>query len=203
MEESADAIKRRLSDRLLEASRQMNCFWLEQQRRDARLNSIVAQLRGILERRGAFMQVERKIHLGNGVFSFEHGGELLPFAPSFVSRNRSPIIYDENARCDRFLNELIYPAVHEDDVVLIQKFFGLCLLGNNLIQRMLILDGESGRGKTQLANVISGVVGRENTTQLRTKFLGERFETFRFLKKTLLVAVDVGEDFWAPKEQLY
>jgi hypothetical protein len=50
-EESVDAIKRRISDRLLEASRQMNCFWLERQRTDYRLNSIVAHLRGILERR--------------------------------------------------------------------------------------------------------------------------------------------------------
>ncbi len=199
VEESVDALKRRLSDRLLEASRQTNCFWLERQRSDSRLNSIVAHLRGILERRGAFAQVERKIHLANGVFSFENGGALLPFAPPFVSRNRSPITFDENARCDRFLNELIYPAVHKDDVVLIQKFFGLCLLGNNLIQRMLILDGKSGRGKTQLANVIRGVVGGENTTQLRTEFLGERFETYRFLKKTLLVAVDVNPNFLSTK----
>ena len=84
----------------------------------------MAQLRGILERRGAFVQGERKIHLDNGVFSFEDGGELLPFSPAYVSRNRSPIIFDENARCDRFLHELVFPAVDKDDMVLIQKFFG-------------------------------------------------------------------------------
>ena len=64
---------------------------------------------------------------------------------------------------------------------------------------MLILDGESARGKTQLANVIQAVVGRENVTQLRTRFLGDRFETFRFLKKTLLVGVDVEPDFLSTK----
>ena len=47
-----------------------------------------------------------------------------------------------------------------EDAVLLQKYAGLCLLGHNLIQRMLILDGESARGKTQLANVIQAVVGR-------------------------------------------
>jgi hypothetical protein len=78
-EESADAIKRRISDRLLEASRQMNCFELEQQRSNSRLNNIVAQLLGIVERRGAFAQRERRIHLANGIFRFENGGELLPF----------------------------------------------------------------------------------------------------------------------------
>ena len=102
-EESADAIKRRFSDRLLKASRQMNCFELEKQRSDSRLNSIVAQLRGIVERRGAFVQRERRIHLANGVFSFENGGSLLPFSPNLLSRNRSPIVFDENANCDRIL----------------------------------------------------------------------------------------------------
>ena len=125
-EESADAIKRRISDRLLKASRQMNCFELEKQRSDSRLNSIVAHLRGIVERRGAFVQQERRIHLANGVFSFGNGGELLPFSPVYVSRNRSPIVFDENARCDRFLNELVIPAVHKDDILLLQKYAGQC-----------------------------------------------------------------------------
>jgi Family of unknown function (DUF5906) len=198
-EGSVDAIKRRLSDRLLEASRQMKCPWLEKQRSDSRLNSVVAHLRGIVEHRGAFAQRERRIHLGNGVFRFDNGGELLPFSPAFVSRNRSPIVFDENATCDRFLNELVIPAVHPEDLVLLQKYAGLCLLGDNLVQRMLILDGESARGKTQLANVIQAIVGRENVTQLRTKWLAERFETYRFLKKTLLVGVDVEPDFLSTK----
>src|SRR5205823_846958 len=145
------------------------------------LNCIAAQLRGIVEWRGAFAQRQRRIHLANGVFSFDNGGELLDFSPAFVSRNRSPTAFDESARCERFLNELLRPAVHAEDVVLIQKYGGLSLLGNNLIQRMLVLDGESARGKTQLANVIQAVIGRENVTQLRTKWLGERFETYRFL----------------------
>ena len=199
VEESVDAIKRRLSERLLEAGRQTNCPWLEKQRSDSRLNSIAAHLRGIVERRGAFADRERRIHLVNGVFSFEKGGELLPFSPAFVSRNRSPIVFDENAKCDRFLNELVYPAMHTEDVVLVQKYFGQCLLGTNLIQRILILDGLSERGKTQLANIFQAVVGRANRTQLRTEWLADRFETFRFVKKTLLVGVDVAPDFLSTK----
>jgi putative DNA primase/helicase len=198
-EESVDVIKRRVSDRLLEASRRMKCFWLEKQRSDSRLNSIAAQLRGILERRGAFVQRQRRIHLANGVFSFENGVELLPFSPVHISRNRSPIVFGENARCNRFLNELVNPAVHKDDILLLQKYAGQCLLGNNLVQRMLILDGESARGKTQFANALQGIIGRENVTQLRTKYLSDRFETFRFLKKTLVVGVDVEPDFLSTK----
>jgi putative DNA primase/helicase len=196
---SVDLVKRRLSDRLLEASRQMNCFFLEKQRTDARLNNIEAHLRGIVERRNAFVQRERRIHLANGIFLFENGGELLPFSPAFLSRNRSPIVFDERATCPRFLNELVYPAMRKDEVVLMQKYFGLCLLGLNLIQRLLIFDGLSERGKTQLANAIQAVVGRLNCTQLRTEWLADRFETYRFIKKTLLVGVDVAPNFLSTK----
>src|SRR4029453_3797437 len=176
-----------------------NCFWLQKQRTDSLLNSIAAQLRGVVERRSAFAQRQRRIHLANGVFSFENGGSLLPFSPNLLSRNRSPIAFDENAKGERFLDELVRPAVHPEDVVLIQKYGGLSLLGVNLIQRILILAGESPRGKNKLANVIQGVVGRENVTQLRTKWLNERFETYRFLKKTLLIGVDVEPDFLSTK----
>lgn len=196
---SVDAVKLLLSNRLLAASRQMNLQWLEKQRRDSKLTSIVAHLRGVVEKRGAFTKDAKHIHLANGVFSFKHGGELLPFSSEFISRNRSPIAFDENAKCERFLNELVLPAVREDDVRLLQEYVGMCLLGNNIIQRMLILDGESARGKTQFCNVVQGIIGRENVTQLRTKFLGDRFETYRFLRKTLLVGVDVEPDFLSTK----
>ena len=38
-----------------------------------------------------------------------------------------------------------------------------------------------------------------NVTQLRTKHLAERFELFRYLKRTLLVGVDVEADFLSTK----
>ena len=194
-EVSVDAIKRQLSERLLEASRQLKCFWLQTQRTNTRLDDIVGHLRGIVERRGAFMHEGPRIHLKNGIFIFENGGELIPFSPEIISRNASPIVFDVKATCPRFLNELVLPAMPKDDVVLMQKYFGQCLLGFNLIQRMLILDGFAKRGKSQLANVIQAVVGHLNCTQLRTKLLDERFETYRFLKKTLLTSIDVAPNF--------
>ena len=199
-EESADAIKRRISDRLLEASRQMNCFELEKQRSDSRLNNIVAQLRGIVERRGAFAATGAADSSGRmASFDSKMAANCCRSLRRLSAATASPIVFDENAKCERFLNELVWPAMHEDDVVLVQKYFGQCLLGNNLIQRMLIFDGLSERGKTQLANAIQAVVGRANCTQLRTKWLADRFETYRFTKKTLLVGVDVAPNFFSTK----
>jgi phage/plasmid-associated DNA primase len=198
--ESVDVIRMKIANRMLEASRQSNVFDLQKKRTANTLNNVISHLRGIVERRGAFTERRRVIHLANGMIVFNGGeAELLPFSPEFRSRNRSPIAFDENAKCERFLNELLLPAVHPEDVELLQKFAGMFLLGYNPAQRLLILDGESARGKTQFANVMQGLVGMVNVTQLRTKHLAERFELFRYLKKTLLVGVDVEADFLSTK----
>ena len=198
--ESADAIRAKISGRMLEVSRQANVFDLQKRRTATTLHNVISHLRGMVERRGAFAERRQFIHLANGVMVFTgSNAELRPFSPDFRSRNRSPIAFDENAKCDRFLNELVLPAVHHEDVELLQKFAGMYLLGFNPAQRFLILDGEAGRGKTQFANVMQGIVGMANVTQLRTKHLAERFELYRYLKKTLLVGVDVEADFLSTK----
>lgn len=200
--ESNDAIRTKSASRILEASRQMNAFELQTLRSASTLNNVTSHLRGIVERRGVFSQKKKMIHLANGVLVFNaetNDFDLYPFSPEFYSRNRSPIAFDPNARCDQFLNELILPAVAPEDAELLQKFAGMFLLGHNRAQRFLVLDGEAGRGKSQFAIVIQGVVGQENCTQLRTKHLGERFELYRFLFKTMAVGVDVEPDFLRTK----
>jgi P4 family phage/plasmid primase-like protien len=192
-----DSVKLRIGERLLRASRQMNALSLERKRTARLLANIEMHLRGISERRGAFSQRKNLVHVQNGVIQFADDGmvNLLSFSPELISRNGSPIRYDPDAECPRFLNELLLPAVEPDDAILIQKYAGVCLYGRNIIQRMLILDGEAARGKTTLANVIQLLVGQTNCTQLRTRLLHERFEIFRFLRKTLLIGVDVAADF--------
>lgn len=194
---STDSIKCSTSSSMLEASRKNQRFAkLANHRSSRELGAIVSQLRGIAEKRGAFSKPSTIIHLRNCVLRINEGEiHQCEFSPDFLSRNRSPIAFDPDARCPRFLGELLEPAVHPEDVILIQKFVGQCLLGINLIQRILMLVGLSARGKSQLANCIQQIVGMVNVTQLRTQHLHERFELFKFLRRTLLVGVDVDSDF--------
>jgi putative DNA primase/helicase len=198
---SPDLIKQVVSHRMLEMSRKDEALsGLENLRNDGRLSAVVSQLRGIAEFRNAFSDRPRAVHLANCMLRLENGTvEPALFSPDFRSRNRSPVPFDAKAQCPRFLNELVLPAVHPEDVLLLQKMAGQCLLGENLIQRFLILDGEPGRGKSQYGIVLQYLVGRENVTQLRTDHLNERFELFRFLRRTLLVGVDVDADFLTSK----
>lgn len=194
---SEDLLKQEVSMRILEVSRELKMPSLETKRTNATLNHVLAQLRGIAEKKGAFNGAKNYVHLANCMIVFGDNGEMTPepFSPDFYSRNQSPIPYDEKAKCPRFENELLNPAVTPDDALLIQKYLGLALLGRNLPQRFLILDGLAGRGKSQLALIFEKIVGSCNVTELRTHHLDDRFELYRYLKKTLLVGVDVPGGF--------
>jgi len=194
-------IKKEIAGRILEISRERNIPSLERLKKNSVLTNIIAHLKGIAERRNAFVKQSHFVHLGNGVLRFNNSGtvDFVKFSPTFFSRNQSPICYDPNAKCERFKNELLYPAVTPEDAILIQKYAGLSLLGNNLLQRLIIFDGETERGKTTLALVIQKFVGLNNVTELRTRHLAERFELFRYLKKTLLIGIDVPGNFLSQK----
>lgn len=168
------------------------------------MNALVAMLKGSVERWRAFeRQICPKtnrpralIHLQNGMLDLdEETPQLLPFAPEYYSRNQLAVSLREDAKCPRFLGELLGGAVSLDDIVLMQKYAGQILLGVNLAQKLLILTGTAGGGKSTFVNAIAEIIGRINIAQLRTEHLAERFEIFGFLDKTLLLGVDVPGDF--------
>jgi len=196
-EVSEAKIRQEISNRLLKVSRERSLAELEEKRTNSALVQITSQLKGIAEARDVFINKKKIIHLANGVIEFKDNNiaDFVGFSPYFYSRNSSPINFDINAKCERFLNELLGPALPDDDITLLQKYTGLCLLGNNLIQRFLILDGGAGTGKSTLSTITQKLIGMNNVSELRTKHLSERFELYRFRKKTLLVGVDVTGGF--------
>jgi P4 family phage/plasmid primase-like protien len=193
------SIKTVIAERMLDHAEGELAALIEH-RSDARLTAIVNVLKGIVEKRNIFDDRSPAIHLANCMIQIT-GQQIrkIGFSPSFNSRNQSPIIFDPRAECPRFLSELVLPAVHPDDVHILQKMMGQALLGKNPSQRFLILDGEGGRGKTQFVNVVSLLVGLMNCQQLRTDHLGDRFELFRVIGKTLLTGSDVPGDFMQTK----
>lgn len=194
---TSEAIRETISARILEVSRESQQFSLEVQITLTKLKAVVGALMGIAEKRGVFLTKQRFIHVANGVIRLGEDNDVTfgGFSPEDYSRNQSPYAFDGEAECPRFLNELIYPAVEPDDAGLLQRWAGLALYGYNLPQRLLILDGTANGGKGTLVRIIQALVGLTNSYQLRTDCLLERFETFRFRGKTLLIGPDVAGDF--------
>ncbi|MFH1067895.1 MAG: phage/plasmid primase, P4 family, partial [bacterium] len=160
------------------------------------VKQILGFLKGVTEKTDAFKRTIPIIHVANGVL---HLGEdlhtLHTFAPEYYSRNRSETCFDPKAECPRFLNELLRPALSEEDILLLQLYAGQCLMGRNPSQKILLLRGTPGGGKSTLVAIIEIIVGIYNVAQLRVRLLDERFEIAGFVGKTLLCGKDVPGDF--------
>ena len=89
------------------------------------------------------------IHVANGMVEPHDDGtlELKQFSPVYYSRNQSEIMYDPTAQCPMFKERLLGPMLPQDDIEIIQRYGGQCLLGYNPTQTFLTLTGTAGGGK--------------------------------------------------------
>jgi P4 family phage/plasmid primase-like protien len=76
---------------------------------------------------------------------------------------------------------------------------GAMLTGRNSAQKLLLLTGTAGGGKSTLVTIIERIIGLQNVAELRPEHILERFETFSYLGKTLLTGKDVSADFLQQK----
>jgi len=166
------------------------------------LSSLDSQLKGHIERPAFFdlgansLLRENVIHVQNGMLHVTGAtAELRPFHPDYRSLNQIDIAYDPLATCEKFQTELLDHALSHDDQSLLQKYCGQLLLGRNLTQTILILEGKGGSGKGTIAEIIDGVVGETNIAELRTQHLESRFEIGSYYGKTLIAGRDVPGRF--------
>ncbi|PTX98218.1 hypothetical protein DB345_05125 [Spartobacteria bacterium LR76] len=144
--------------------------------------------------------VENAIVVKNGVLELTaEGGVLTTFHPRHRSRNQIPIDFNPEARCNRFLNEVLRPVLSEDDIEVLQTYMGSVLLGRNTSQRILLLCGPAGSGKSTVVEIIERLIGLENTAELRMDHLDGRFEMYSARNATLLTGKDVRSDFLGKK----
>lgn len=97
-----------------------------------------------------------RIHLANGTLLLD--GTFIP-TKEVIVRSRFPVCYNENAEEPtlwlRFLEDLLYP----EDIPCLQEYIGYCLIPSNKGQRMMVMKGSGGEGKSQIGVVLSRLFG--------------------------------------------
>ena len=126
------------------------------------VNSIPQKICNILEVLKLEAQVEDfppepdRVHLANGTLLLD--GTFIEGKPQIV-RNRLPVAYRPDAPEPilwlRFLNDLLYP----EDIPTLQEFLGYCLIPSNKGQRMMIIKGSGGEGKSQIGAMLGSIFG--------------------------------------------
>lgn len=95
------------------------------------------------------------VDVANGNYSLLHG-----FSPmKHITRHRLPVNYNPEApepeRWIAFLNDLLEP----EDIVTLQEYMGYCLIPTTLGQKMLIIVGQGGEGKSRIGVVMKELLG--------------------------------------------
>ena len=97
-----------------------------------------------------------RIHLANGTLMLD--GTFTEGRPEIV-RCRLPVAFNPNAptpaRWLVFLDGLLYP----EDIPTLQEYIGYCLIPSNKGQRMMVIKGNGGEGKSQIGAVLSALFG--------------------------------------------
>ena len=126
-----------------------------------------------------------RIHMANGTLLLD--GTFKEGKPRIV-RNRLPVEYHADAPKPEcwlhFLEALLYP----EDLVTLQEYIGYCLLPCNKGQRMMIIKGNGGEGKSQIGAVLTSIFG----TSMKDGSIGKISEN-RFARADLehvLLCVD-------------
>lgn len=136
------------------------------------------------------LQTDR-IHVANGTYHMDGGfTEEKEFC-----MNRLAVKYVSDAppptRWLQFLSELLY----EEDIPTVQEYLGYCLLPTTKGQKMLMLIGKGGEGKSRIGLVMNAIFGTSmNTTSI------QKVETNRFARADLeskLLMVDDDMDISA------
>lgn len=132
-----------------------------------------------------FRQSTESLHVENGVLDLREL-ELQSFSPEKPARWKLDVAWsqdpDSPKRFVRFLKAL-FPQPEDRDLAL--TVMAMALLGNPF-QKVVILIGPGGSGKSTLVKLMEELVGPEHATQLNLPHADERFQSAEWEGKLLL-----------------
>ena len=128
-----------------------------------------------------------RIHVENGTYFMDgHFSEEKSYC-----NNRLTVAYNPDApypvRWLRFLTELL----HQEDIPTLQEFLGYCLLLTTKGQKMLMMIGKGGEGKSRIGLVMRSLLGDSMNTTSIQKVESNRFSRADLENKLLMVDDDM------------
>ncbi len=97
-----------------------------------------------------------RIHLTNGTLFTN--GKFVEGKPEIVLL-RLPVAYNPNASKPEVWLKFLNGLLQEEDILTLQEFIGYCLIPSNKGQRMMIIKGNGGEGKSQIGAVLTAIFG--------------------------------------------
>ena len=128
-----------------------------------------------------------RLHVANGTLFLD--GRFVP--EKDYCRNRLPVAYDPDAPPPatwlRFLSQLLHP----EDIPTLQEFMGYCLIPSTKGQKMLMLIGRGGEGKSRIGPVLHALLGGNMATGSLAKVETNKFARADLEHELLMVDDDM------------
>ena len=128
------------------------------------------------------------IHLQNGVYHLPDGS----FQESrLFCQNRLPVRYDPKAASpDRWLT-FLHELLDDADIPTLQEYLGYCLIPSTKGQKMMLIVGKGGEGKSRIGLVMRSLLGDSMNTTSIQKVESNRFSRADLENKLLMVDDDM------------
>lgn len=131
----------------------------------------------------------------NGIYNID-SEEFCPFSSDIIITNKinwnfNPDAYSEIA--DKTLNKL--SCNNAQIRALLEEVIGYTFYRRNELRKAFILTGDKHNGKSTFLDMITNILGAENTCALDLKELGDRFKTAELFGKLANIGDDIGDEF--------
>lgn len=133
----------------------------------------------------------------NGIFNLEEK-TLENFSPDIIITNKINHDYNQDAWSEIAYQTLDKIACHDSNIrMLLEEVIGYCFYRRNELRKAFILTGEKHNGKSTFLDMITQLLGSENTVALDLNELGDRFKTAELFGKLANIGDDIGDEFIA------
>jgi len=126
--------------------------------------------------------------------------KLLPPSPSFYSFTNTNIVYDPEApKPKAWLKFLNTALVDEESRMLLQEWFGYCLVQDTRKQKILMTVGKPGSGKGTAVRVLQWLIGKGAYCSMDFEKIGDRFALQSALGKSVMIFPDARQSYGQTK----
>ena len=130
------------------------------------------------------------IHLQNGVYHLPDGS----FQESrLFCQNRLPVRYDPKAASpDRWLT-FLHELLDDADIPTLQEYLGYCLIPSTKGQKMMLIVGKGGEGKSRIGLVLKRLMGDAASNGSVQKVENNRFARADLERRLLMIDDDMDK----------
>ncbi len=151
------------------------------------------KLRGLMEilkvmAAGELPVSETRIHCANGYYDLMEGRFVEKME---YSRYRLPVRYNANAPEPVLWKEFLSQLLEPEDILTLQEYLGYCLLPVNYAQKMLLIVGKGGEGKSRIGILMHQLLGQCACSGSLAKIEGSPFSRADLQHRLVMVDDDL------------